>query len=81
MSTRADFEFMERIGRGASSVVFKARRRADGQVYCVKEIDLSVVIPEEEDGALQEVNWNPGPLATTNLEQHQKPTALFPGGC
>eukprot|EP00291_Cryptomonas_curvata_P007313 CAMPEP_0172193952 /NCGR_PEP_ID=MMETSP1050-20130122/25279_1 /TAXON_ID=233186 /ORGANISM="Cryptomonas curvata, Strain CCAP979/52" /LENGTH=125 /DNA_ID=CAMNT_0012869643 /DNA_START=207 /DNA_END=580 /DNA_ORIENTATION=- len=56
MSTRADFEFMERIGRGASSVVFKARRKADGQVYCVKEIDLSVVTPEEEEGALQEVH-------------------------
>jgi hypothetical protein len=46
---------MERIGRGASSVVFKARRKADGQMYCVKEIDLSVVTAEEEDGALQEV--------------------------
>ncbi len=55
MSTRADFEFMERIGRGASSVVFKARRKADGLEYCVKEIDLSVVTAEEEDGALQEV--------------------------
>ena len=60
MSTRADFDFLERIGRGASSVVFKARRKEDGQLYCVKEIDLSVVTTEEEDGALQEVKRNPG---------------------
>ena len=55
MSTRADFDFMERIGRGASSVVYKARRKADGQTYCVKEIDLSVVTSEEEENALSEV--------------------------
>lgn len=46
---------MERIGRGASSVVYKARRKADGQTYCVKEIDLSVVTSEEEENALSEV--------------------------
>ena len=55
MSTRADFDFIERIGRGSSSVVFKARRYADGQIYCIKEIDLSVVSGEEEEGALREV--------------------------
>ena len=55
MSTRADFDFMERIGRGASSVVYKAKRKADGQIYCIKEIDLSVVTSEEEEGALREV--------------------------
>ena len=79
MSTRVDFEFMERIGRGASSVVFKARRKADGQIYCIKEIDLSVVTPEEEDGALQEVNRNPGLFATAILEHIQQRTAHFPG--
>ena len=46
---------MERAGRGASSVVFKARRKADGKVYCVKEIDMSAVVPEEEEQALREV--------------------------
>ncbi len=64
MSTRADFEFMERIGRGASSVVYKVRRKADGRLYCVKEIDLSVVQPEESDDAFQEVARNPVFLAT-----------------
>jgi len=54
-STRDDFDFMERAGRGASSVVFKARRKADGKVYCVKEIDMSAVVPEEEEQALREV--------------------------
>jgi len=54
-STREDFDFMERAGRGASSVVFKARRKADGKVYCVKEIDMSAVVPEEEEQALREV--------------------------
>ena len=54
-STREDFEFLERAGRGASSVVFKARRKADGKVYCVKEIDMSAVVPEEEEQALREV--------------------------
>ena len=58
MSTRADFDFLERIGRGASSVVYKARRKADGQVYCVKEIDLSVVTSEEEESALREVRFH-----------------------
>eukprot|EP00292_Cryptomonas_paramecium_P018032 CAMPEP_0113715356 /NCGR_PEP_ID=MMETSP0038_2-20120614/33218_1 /TAXON_ID=2898 /ORGANISM="Cryptomonas paramecium" /LENGTH=102 /DNA_ID=CAMNT_0000642617 /DNA_START=147 /DNA_END=452 /DNA_ORIENTATION=+ /assembly_acc=CAM_ASM_000170 len=56
MSQRSDFDFLERIGRGASSVVYKARRKMDGNVYCVKEIDLSVVTPEEEESALQEVH-------------------------
>jgi hypothetical protein len=55
VSTREDFDFMERAGRGASSVVFKARRKADGKVYCVKEIDMSAVVPEEEEQALREV--------------------------
>jgi serine/threonine protein kinase len=59
-STRADFEFMERIGRGASGVVYKARRKADGRVYCVKEIDLSVGQTEEFDYAFQEVISHPG---------------------
>ena len=54
-STREDFDFMERAGRGASSVVFKARRKADGKIYCVKEIDMSAVVPEEEEQALREV--------------------------
>ena len=54
-STREDFDFLERAGRGASSVVFKARRKADGKVYCVKEIDMSAVVPEEEEQALREV--------------------------
>ena len=54
-STRDDFDFLERAGRGASSVVFKARRKADGNVYCVKEIDMSAVVQEEEEQALREV--------------------------
>eukprot|EP00961_Rhodomonas_salina_P141985 1911827-Rhodomonas_salina.2 len=96
-SSRADFEFQERVGRGASSVVFKAVRphflsflnfralsssdsaytlspdsdsvrmtersrlpdvfyqcsvvvlqvrKADGRVYCIKEIDMAAVVPE-----------------------------------
>lgn len=55
-SSRADFEFQERVGRGASSVVFKAVRKADGRVYCIKEIDMAAVVPEEEEQAIREVN-------------------------
>ncbi|EKX45879.1 hypothetical protein GUITHDRAFT_159664 [Guillardia theta CCMP2712] len=54
-STRDDFDFLRKVGRGASSVVFKARRKADNRVYCVKEIDMSAVVPEEEEQALLEV--------------------------
>ena len=74
MSTRADFDFMERIGRGASSVVYKAKRKADGQIYCIKEIDLSVVTSEEEEGALREVQV---PIYINVSIPHLKPLFLL----
>jgi NIMA (never in mitosis gene a)-related kinase len=55
-ATRNDFEFLDRIGRGASSVVYRCRRKADGNIYCVKEIDIAAVTPEEEEEALKEVH-------------------------
>ena len=73
VSTREDFDFMERAGRGASSVVFKARRKADGKVYCVKEIDMSAVVPEEEEQALREVQL----LASFERRNPEKSTEYF----
>lgn len=55
-TNRADFEFLDRIGRGASSVVYKCNRRADGGTYCIKEIDIAAVTLEEEEEALKEVH-------------------------
>ena len=31
-------------------------RKADGRIYCVKEIDMSAVVPEEEEQAIREVH-------------------------
>jgi NIMA (never in mitosis gene a)-related kinase 1/4/5 len=66
-STRDDFEFLERIGRGSSGVVFKVRRKCslfssfldskvDGQFYVVKQVDTGLLSPEEQEAAINEVH-------------------------
>jgi serine/threonine protein kinase len=37
-STAADYEFLEKLGRGNSGTVFKVRRRSDRKFYVVKQV-------------------------------------------
>lgn len=41
-----EFEFHERLGKGASGVVYRALRRKDGREVAVKAIDVSDMEPE-----------------------------------
>jgi hypothetical protein len=39
-SSTADYEFLEKLGRGNSGTVFKVRKRSDKKFYVVKQVQL-----------------------------------------
>ncbi len=43
-SSAADYEFLEKLGRGNSGTVFKVRRRSDKKFYVVKQVRSCVRI-------------------------------------
>ena len=55
VSTIKDFEIMEKIGDGAYSHVFRARRLEDGQKYALKKVKLDHLSDKERDNAINEV--------------------------
>ena len=42
----ADFELLEKLGKGNCGTVHKARRRADDHIYVIKQIDTVALHPE-----------------------------------
>ena len=58
-STRADFDYVSVLGRGAWGCVYLAKRAADGVLYAVKEIPFALS-PREQGAALHEAQASGG---------------------
>lgn len=50
-----DFEQLEKIGKGSFAKVYKVRRRADGQIYALKKVELGKMKAKERENALNEI--------------------------
>jgi NIMA (never in mitosis gene a)-related kinase len=50
-----NFEFYQKIGKGAYSSVWKVRRKNDDQIYALKMIKLRQLKKKEIDNTLNEV--------------------------
>ena len=49
------FEILSKLGDGAYSVVYKVRRKADGNIYALKKVKLQNLSDKEKQNALNEV--------------------------
>eukprot|EP00962_Isochrysis_galbana_P036315 scaffold12537_cov96-Isochrysis_galbana.AAC.2 len=54
-SERADFVWGRKLGAGTFGCVYSVLRHADGQRYCIKEVDVASLPRREQEGALKEV--------------------------
>ena len=54
MSLR-DFEVLSKLGTGSYSSVYKVRRKADGRLYALKQVNLGSLSPREKANAVNEV--------------------------
>lgn len=55
-SSLADFEILGRLGKGNFGTVYQVKRLEDGQVYCMKQMDLNDMTPTEQGDAVREVH-------------------------
>ncbi len=51
----ADFQLGALLGTGSYSKVYKARRKADNQVYAMKVVQMGQLSEKEQENALNEV--------------------------
>ena len=49
------FEILKKLGDGAYSIVYKVRRKADGNIYALKKVKLQNLSDKERQNALNEV--------------------------
>lgn len=54
-STIDDFEFLDQIGVGAFSKVYKVKRKIDNEIYALKQVNLSTLSEKEKDNAFTEI--------------------------
>lgn len=54
-TTLEDFEILTKIGKGSFGTVYKVRRKADGCIYVLKQINSSLLNPKLRDSAVNEV--------------------------
>lgn len=54
-SKQSDFEKLSVLGKGSYGVVYKVRRKVDGQTYVMKQIDVSRLSVAEQRAAIVEV--------------------------
>lgn len=47
-----DFQVLTKLGEGAYSTVFKARRLADHELYAIKMVKVSTLTEREQNNAL-----------------------------
>ena len=49
------FEILKKLGDGAYSIVYKVRRKQDGNIYALKKVKLQNLSDKERENALNEV--------------------------
>lgn len=52
MSSLKEFEILGKLGEGAFSVVYKARRKEDGREYALKRLQLNSLSAREVSNSL-----------------------------
>ncbi len=52
-----DFQIISKLGEGAYSVVYKARRLVDGNTYALKKVKLLNLSDKEKQNALKELGY------------------------
>lgn len=50
-----EFEFIEKLGEGAYSSVYKVRRTVDSMVYAMKQVQINDLSAKEKENALNEI--------------------------
>ena len=55
VSAFKDFQILSKLGEGAYSIVFKARRESDNQIYALKKVKMDSLTEKERENALNEV--------------------------
>lgn len=55
VSSYKDFQILSKLGEGAYSTVFKARRELDNQIYALKKVKMDALTEKERENALNEV--------------------------
>ena len=50
-----DFEFFNKLGEGAFSVVYKVKRKSDNETYALKQVKLGSLSRKEKENALNEI--------------------------
>lgn len=51
----SDFQIIKKLGDGAYSSVYKAKRISDGQIYALKQVKMATLTDKERENALNEV--------------------------
>ena len=49
------FDIIEKLGNGAYSVVYKVKRKEDGNIYALKKVKLKDLTEKEKQNSLNEV--------------------------
>lgn len=50
-----DFEILSKLGEGAFGVVFKVKRREDGEEYALKKVKIGSMKEKERENAVNEI--------------------------
>ena len=50
-----NFEILKKLGKGSFSKVFKVKRKADGQIYALKKVDLLNLSEKQKLNSLNEI--------------------------
>lgn len=50
-----DFTFLDKLGEGSYSQVYKVQRNADNQMYALKKVSMDALSTRERNNALNEV--------------------------
>lgn len=52
MSSLKEFDILGKLGEGAFSIVYRAKRKEDGKEYALKKLQLSSLTPKEISNCL-----------------------------
>jgi len=50
-----NFEILEKLGKGAFSVVYKVRRKIDNQIYALKKVQITNLSEKQKTNSLNEI--------------------------